>query len=216
MKNKPGISIGNMLVISLLCFISCNTADEKNTDTKTPVLKTEKVIKEKDKDQVSIEKPAIINIMDTIAPKRIIIYMKDSAKVIERIGIKLGVIYAVKLAEVLKKNGIKMTGAPMAWYKSQKPPFFFEAGVPVNKKPAKLPKNVFVREMKADSVLQAHFYGPYNLLSQGYDALKERLKDIKKYSAGAPYEIYIGDPVNKNGKPVDPYKVRTDIIFPYK
>ncbi|MGC4103763.1 hypothetical protein [Ferruginibacter sp.] len=87
--------------------------------------------------------------------------------------------------------------------------------MPVSKKPAKLPANVFVREMGVDSVYIAHFYGPYSLLSQGYDALKERMKDEKKTAAGAPYEIYVGDPIDAAGKPIDPYKVRTDIIFPW-
>ena len=109
-----------------------------------------------------------------------------------------------------------MAGAPMAWYKTTKAPYFFEAGVAVNKKPSKLPKGVFIREMGTDSVVMAHFYGPYNLLPQGYDAIKERLKDLKRKSSGMPYEIYIGDPMDKDGKMIDPYKVRTDIVFPFK
>ena len=109
-----------------------------------------------------------------------------------------------------------MAGAPMAWYNTMKAPYFFEAGIPVNKKPAKLPAGVFVREMGNDSAVVAHFYGPYNLLSQGYDAVKERMKDEKKKSSAAPYEIYVGNPMDKNGKMIDPYKVRTDIVFPFK
>jgi hypothetical protein len=42
------------------------------------------------------------------------------------------------------------------------------------------------------------------------------MKDEKKMANGAPYEIYIGDPIDKEGKPIDPYKVRTDIVFPHK
>jgi hypothetical protein len=42
------------------------------------------------------------------------------------------------------------------------------------------------------------------------------MKDNKKMAAGAPFEMYVTDPVDKNGKPVDPYKVQTDIIFPIK
>ena len=168
------------------------------------------------KEELAVEKPAIINIIDTVATKRIVIYIKDSAKTFERISLKLAQIYGSKLAEVLKKNGIKMAGAPMAWYKTTKAPFFFEAGVPVDKKPAKLPNTVFVREMNADSVIVAHFYGPYNLLQQGYDAIRERMKDEKKVANGMPYEIYAGDPIDATGNPVDPYKVRTDIVFPRK
>ncbi len=207
---------GFAIIIPILIFTACSNNDKKttpNADTVKPV-RTNAVTTEKKKTETPVEKPAIINIIDTISPKRIVLFMKDSAKTFDRIGLKLGTIYGVKLGEVLKKNGLKMTGAPMAWYKSQKSPYFFEAGVPVNKKPAKLPANVFVREMNADSITTAHFYGPFNLLTQGYDALKERLKDEKKTASGAPYEIYVDDPIDKNGKPVDPYKIRTDIVFP--
>lgn len=158
----------------------------------------------------------IINIVDTVAPKRMVIFAKDSAKTYERIGLKLGKVYGGKLAETIKKNNLKMTGAPLAWYKTTKAPFFFEAGLQVNKKPAKPARGVQVRELPAGSVVVAHFFGPYDLMSQGYDAIKEWMKMNKKSSAGAPYEIYMTDPVDKNGKPLDPYKVQTDIVFPVK
>ena len=206
-----------VVIISLIVLSSCGNNDKKSGtnggDTVKPV-RTNTTVTEKKKGEVAIEKPGIINIVDTIAPRRLVIYMKDSAKTFERISLKLGTIYGVKLAEVLKKNNVKMAGAPMAWYKNQKAPYFFDAGVPITKRPVKLPANVFVREMNVDSVTMAHFYGPYNLLSQGYDAIKERLKDEKKSAKGTPYEIYIDDPIDKNGKPVDPYRVRTDIVFP--
>lgn len=208
---------GFIVIVGCIVFASCNNSGKKGDptgDTIKPV-RTNTAGTEKKKEKVTVEKSAIINILDTVSPKRIVLYMKDSAKTFDRISLKLGTIYGVKLAEVLKKNGIKMAGQPMAWYKTQKPPFFFEAGVPVNKRPAKLPNNVFIREMNTDSVLVAHFYGPYNHLNQGYDAVKERMKDEKKTAKGVPYEIYIDDPIDKNGKPVDPYKIRTDIIFPH-
>lgn len=205
------------VTITLLSLLqSCNNSDKKIEDNKKDTSKPVRTNTVENEKKVNIEKPGIINIVDTVAPKYIIIYMKDSAKTFDRISLKLGIIYGAKLAEVLKKNGIKMAGAPMAWYKSQKAPYFFEAGIPVSKKPAKLPNNVFVREMNADSITIAHFYGPYNLLSQGYDAIKERMKDMKRIANGAPYEIYIDDPVDATGKPKDPYKVRTDIVFSRK
>lgn len=179
------------------------TADTaKPATTETPAPKTEAV------------KPAIINIVDTISPKRIVVCFKDSAASIERVGQKLALIYGNKLGEVLKKNNLKMDGPPMAWYKSNEAPFFFEAGVPVAKKPAKLSGGAYVKELAADSAVVAHFFGPYNLLSQGYDAVNEWLKDAKKKSTAPPYEVYIGDPVDSTGNSIDPYKVRTDIVFP--
>lgn len=163
---------------------------------------------------VSDRKPPIINIIDTLSPRRIVVYMKDSAATRERVSAKLAQIYGNKLAAVFKKNNLKITGQPMAWYRSQKAPFYFEAGIPVNKRPAKLVPGVQVREMKPDSVIMAHFFGPYDLTGQGYEALKERLKDTRRTAKGKPYEVYITDPIDKKGKPVDPYRIQTDIIFP--
>ena len=202
--------------VAIIAVLAGCSGNEKKQDPPKPVLNAPVTdIKPKEKDKTPEVRPGIINIQDTVSPRMIVLYMKDSAASFERIGAKLGKIYGGKLAEALKKSGLKMAGAPMAWYKTFKAPYFFEAGVPVNKKPAKLVPGVFVREMAADSALVAHFYGPYNLLSQGYDALRERLKDENQKNSGAPYEIYVGDPLDKDGKPLDPYRVRTDIVFPH-
>ncbi len=199
----------------LILFISCNSNDNKKV---TEPMKDSVVTKKDNKPPVktgdSNAKPPIINIVDTVAPKRMVVYMKDSAASYQRISIKLGQIYGSRLTDCFKKNSLKATGAPMAWYQTQKAPFFFEAGMPVNKKPGKLTPGVKIKELGADSVVVAHFYGPYDLLHVGYDALKEWMQDHHKKATGEPYEIYISDPIDKKGKAVDPYKVQTDIVFP--
>ncbi len=201
--------------IAVIFFVNaCNNTDKKTVATTLDTTAATKPDTTKSKVLPAVEKPAIINIIDTIAPKRLVIYMKDSAKTFERIAPKLAVIYGVKLGDVLKKNNLKMVGPPIAWYKNLKTGFFFEAGVPVDKNPNKIPATVFVREINTDSALVAHFYGPYKLLPQGYDAIKERMKDENKKPNGEPYEIYIDDPMDKKGNLIDPYKVRTDIVFP--
>jgi effector-binding domain-containing protein len=201
--------------LSVLLF-SCRNGDTKpaTKTTETDTAKKETVAEEVPKTEPA-EKPAIINIVDTISPKRIVVCFKDSAATMERVGTKLGVNYG-KIGEILKKNNLKADGAPMAWYKSDKAPYFFEAGIPVTKKPAKLSGGAYIKEIAADSAVVAHFYGPYTLLSQGYTALNEWLKDAKKKSTAAPYEVYVGEPFDSTGNPIDPYKVRTDIIFPRK
>lgn len=161
-------------------------------------------------------RPPIINITDTLSTKQLVLYMKDSAATVERLQHKLREIYGIKLGAIIQKNKLKPTGATTAWYKSNKPPYFFEAGVPVDKKPAKLPSNVFVREMGVDSVTVAHFYGAYDMLPQAYEALSDWMKGHKKKLDGKPFEVYVDDPLDKDGKPKDPYKVRTDVIFPWK
>lgn len=202
------------IIIIPVLLISCNSDDKKAPEPKNDSSSVKKEIKPQPKAYANTKKPPIINIVDTVAPKRIIVYMKDSAATFERISMKLGQIYGVKLSEFFKKNALKITGAPMAWYTTHKAPYFFEAGVPVNKKPTRLMPGIKVKELSADSVVMAHFYGPYDLMNVGYDALNEWLKDHNRKSTTIPYEIYVSDPIDKKGKPVDPYRVQTDIIFP--
>ena len=161
-------------------------------------------------------KPPIINITDTLSVKKTVIYIADSAATVERLWVKLPEILGFKLDAVIQKNKINIAGRPMVWYMTQKPPYFFEAGIPVDKKPARRPAHVKIREMGVDSVTVAHFYGGYDLLPQAYDALNDWMKNRKKKLNGRPYEIYVDDTRDKDGKMKDPYKVQTDVVFPWK
>jgi effector-binding domain-containing protein len=217
MTTKIKTLLFSTLFFTAASIISCGNNDKKdkaNTtkDSTKPVTKTG----DKKEADTKPQRPPIVNIVDTLQPKMVVIYCTDSAANFDRIGPKLGNIYGGKLAEYLKKNNLKMGGAPMAWYTKQKAPYFFEAGVPVNKAGAKAVAGVQIREMAAGKAVIAHFFGPFDLLPQGYDAIKEFIKDNKKTAAGMPYEVYLTDPIDKNGKPVDPYKMQTDIVFPIK
>jgi hypothetical protein len=170
----------NILLFATVLFISCGNNDEKSPAGNTKdSSKIGRKKEEKKAGDTKTQRPPIVNIVDTLQPRMLVAYCKDSAANFDRIALKLGNIYGVKLAEYLKKNNLKMAGAPMAWYIKQKAPYFFEAGVPITK-------------------------------------AGEFIKDNKKIAAGPSYEIYISDPFDKNGKPVDPYKVQTDIVFPIK
>ena len=193
------------------CLFACNDGGKKETGVTPP---KDTVVSQEP--AAEVKRPPIINIGDTLSVKRIVLTVKDSAASIERVNIKLSEIYDVTLADFIKKNKLKITGRPMAWYKSPEPPFFFEAGIPVDKRPAKLPAGIKIKETGIDSIVVAHFYGPYELLSQGYTVLEDLLKDRKKKLKGQPYEIYVDDPVDSNGLPKNPYKVLTEIVFPYK
>jgi effector-binding domain-containing protein len=207
----------HMLLLAAMFFASCNNKKDKSgTKTGKDTTKTTEKKEAKKEPEPEYKRPPIINIVDTLGPRRIVAFMRDSAASMERISPKLNNIWGTKLAEYLKKNNLKATGAPMAWFRKQKAPYFFEAGIPVNKKGSKAVKGVQVKDMPAGKVIVAHFYGPYELLSQGYDAIKEFMKENKKVAAGAPYEIYITSHLDKDGKPVDPYKVQTDIVFPVR
>jgi effector-binding domain-containing protein len=217
MTTKTKVLLISCFLFEAVSVISCGNNDKRDktivtNDSTKPTSKKD----EKTEINTKFDRPPIVNIVDTVEPKRVVIYHKDSAASFERIAPKLGNIYTVKLAEYIKKNSLKTTGAYMAWYTKQKAPYFFEAGIPVNKAGTKAVGGVQVREMEAGKAVVAHFFGPFELLPQGYDAIKEFIKDNKKTTAGVPYEIYLTDPIGKDGKPVDPYKVQTDIVFPIK
>ncbi len=142
--------------------------------------------------------------------------MKDSASSSEGIGVKMANIYRTILPEIIKAQKIQQSGPRMAWYRTSSPPFFFEAGLPVNKKPGKLPKNVYIKSIESDSAVVAHFYGPYSQTFQAYEALKDWMKSYKKRASAPPFEVYIDNMYDSDGKQKDPYRVRTDIVFPHK
>ena len=207
------------LAIFLLAIVLITSCKTKKEETKTTPATTTFIIKKDSSRAVkegATQRPPIVNIIDTIAPKYTVLYIKDSAASSGRISQKLAKIYGVTLPEFIKKNKLTVTGAPMAWYKSTKAPFFFEAGIPVNKKPAKLPKGLLVRTVGGDSAVIAHFFGPYSITNMGYEALAEYVAENKKKRKGMPYEIYVTEPIGKDGKPIDPYKVQTDIVYPYQ
>lgn len=195
----------------LILNASCNNSESKKTAI------------EASRDTAVVEQPVVetkrgpvINIDDTVSVKRIVLTMKDSALTPERVSLKLAEIYGVKLPNIIEGFKLKVTGVPMAWFQSQKPPFFFEAGLPVNKRPSKKIPEVFVKETGIDSVLIAHFYGPYELLPQAYDVLDTLLKERKKKLKSPPYAIYVDAPDDSTGRPKNPYKVQTDVVYPWK
>ncbi|RYF87880.1 MAG: hypothetical protein EOO03_09680 [Chitinophagaceae bacterium] len=203
-----------------LLLIPCMFAACKDKKKDPPKPDEPKIFVRKDtatlKKEQQPKRSPIINVVDSVAPKYIVLYVKDSAATSERISKKLATAYGVKLPDAIKKNKLKSVGPPMAWYKSNKAPFYFEAGIPVDKKPAKLPKGVFVKNIGGEPALIAHFFGPYSSTFVGYEVLTEWLKDRKKKRSSLPYEVYVTDPMDKDGKMLDPYKVQTDIVFPYK
>ncbi|MEO7446172.1 MAG: hypothetical protein ABIT96_07770 [Ferruginibacter sp.] len=162
-------------------------------------------------------RPPIINITDSLIKKEWVIYVKDSAATVTRLNEKLAEIYKNTLPNAAGAAGIVITSAPMAWYKSQGLPYFFEAGYMVDKKPSKtLPKKVLLKFIGGDSAVVAHFYGPNELIATGYEVLNNWVKDNKKKISGKPYEIYVSDPFIENDDKQNPYSVRTDIFLPHK
>ncbi len=199
----------------IFTFCSCNNKDSEVKEA------YKHVVYKKDTAQLAIEnvkqKAPIINITDTVTIPTLVLVIKDSASNSERMGEKMAKIYSTLIPEIVKDNKLEIDGPKMAWYKKNTAPFFFEAGLPINKRPkGKLPKNAFIREIKVDSCVIAHYFGPYDLTYRAYEALTEWMKDYGKKPGGSAYEVYVGDLYDSNGKKNDPYRVQTDIVFPHK
>lgn len=201
-----------LTVVFSVVFNGCKDSKE-NPAPPPPLVKKETAAKGKIE---APQKGPIINIIDSVEGKRTILCLKDSAATSLRLSEKLNSIYNIKIPDAISSLKLKKTGQPMAWYKSQKAPFFFEVGIPIEKAPTKLPKGFFIKKTGGDSAFVAHFYGPNELSSVGYDALAEILKERKRKKSAPSYEIYIDNPFEiKKGK-IDAYKQQTDIVLPYK
>ena len=201
----------------LLGITSCGQNDNKNQptgkDSSLGIIKPAITVQ---KQEDPTPKAPIINIKDSLTAKALYIMVKDSAANDEILAKKFTKIFDSILTKVIKTNKLTLKGSPACWYQKHKAPYFFEAGLPVDKKPVKLPKKVFTKQTGSDSALVAHFFGPYHLTDQGYVALKEMHKEIKPgKKAGKIFEVFVDDPLDENGKMKNPYKVQTNIILPY-
>ncbi|HYF30539.1 MAG TPA: GyrI-like domain-containing protein [Chitinophagaceae bacterium] len=146
----------------------------------------------------------------TVQPM-IVLAIKDTAATTAEIGPKLGKNYGT-IGAFMGQNNLQMTGAPLAWYYSEKEPFILEAGIPVNQKPSATHPSITVKEIPAAKAVVVHFWGPYELTPQAYDKIREWLKKNNKKAQGAPFDVYLTDPTTVN----DPYQVQTDIIQIYQ
>jgi hypothetical protein len=194
----------------LVSTTSCNSSKEKAAPTIVTV----------DNKKIEVlpsnpQKGAIINMEDTVEVKSNVLCLKDSSKTREGMYAKLSAIYNKKLPEVIKANKLKITGAPMAWHTMQKTAFFFEAGIPVDKAPAKPGKGMYMKSTGNDSVYVAHFFGPNDLTKGAYDAIKEKATENNRVIASS-YEVYIDNPFVVTTEPLDLYKLQTDIICPFR
>lgn len=135
----------------------------------------------------------------------------DTAKTMADIGPSLAKDYA-EIGSVMKMNQLNYAGMPLAWYHSQIEPYLIEAGIPVDKKPAKLSGRVKIKQVEEGTAVVVHFWGPYEMTAKAYPMIKKWLEQNNKTAAGAPYDVYVSDPTTVK----DPYQIQTDIYQPFK
>ena len=132
----------------------------------------------------------------------------DTASV-STIGMKLGKSYG-SIMEALAKQKLTQTNAPFAiYYTESTTNWEMDAGIPVNK-PGKMDGNVKPGVLKAGNAVVAHYFGDYMGTSAAYDALKKYITTNNKKIIGAPWEVYVNDPMVEK----DTAKWQTDVYFP--
>ncbi len=196
----------------VLVSLSCKDTKEK-LPIVTPSLKEGK---KNDTRSKAAQKGPIINIIDTLEINRIVLCVKDSALSIDRMKEKLSNIFNKTLPEGILMMNLQATREQIVWYKTTMASYFFEAGIPVDKKVASLRKGMFMKKTGGDSALIAHFFGPTELIYVAYDALNERLKENNKKKTTPSYEIYKDNNFLNTTPNIDPYKLQIDIVMPYK
>lgn len=206
------------LPVCILAFSMLSSCKSKEPTKQEKINETNAVVLKADSGQF-IEnlptRPPIINIMDSFIVKQHVIAIKDSALLSVDISKKLDHIFNTQLPEFARKHNIEITGKRIVWYKTLSSPFFFEAGFPVNKKPAKTKAPVFLKTIGGDSCIVAHYFGPYSNTVTAYDVLYEWLKDNNKKKKGDSYEVYVDNPFDEQGNAKNPYKVGTDVVMPH-
>ena len=209
--NRMKLKLFPQIVIVLSCTLfSCGGGKEKDA---TEVAKKDTVAA---KPELPKAKGPVINIQDSLEVNQIVLCLKDSSSTVEGMYAKLSTIYNIKLQETIKAGKLHVMGSPMAWRTMQNDAYFFEAGIPVDRAPGKMGKGMYMKNTGTDSTIVAHFWGPLDQTKSAYDAVDERLVDIKKTKSSSAYEIYRGNYFLANNEAVDFYKLQTDIIVPLK
>lgn len=127
----------------------------------------------------------------------------------KNIGLFLGGSYQ-KIGVVIKKQNLTMSGAPFAiYYTDSQTEWEMDACVPVSAS-AKNEGDVKAGKMNSGNAVVAHFFGSYDQTKIAYTVLKEYIASHNKQIVGAPWEVYITDPMAEK----DTAKWQTDVYFP--
>jgi hypothetical protein len=182
---------GSMLAVVMTGIIACQANESKKTTAPAPILL--KKDQPSDTSKTEEAQTPIIQLSDTTQPALNLLLVRDSASNSTRLSMKLAHIYTQQLIPSIQRNKLAIVGAPMAIYKNQQSPFFFEAGFPVDRMPQKKMKGILAKRINPSRAIVANFYGPYESTEQAY----------------------VDDPIGADGQPKDPYQVLTRIVMPY-
>lgn len=163
--------------------------------------------------QDTVVERVVVNITDTVFPQTFLVCKRDTAYTVDEINEKLNVSFKTLLPVMAARNGMQITGPRFAWYRNESLPLIFETGLAVDSDKGKLPAPFFQRTIKADSAYVAHFYGPYSGVAIAHQELQKKMRLANKKQKMPPFEIYVDEAYDSLGKPKNPYRVLTDIIY---
>lgn len=121
----------------------------------------------------------------------------------------LGASYG-KIGAALGKQKLQMAGAPFAiYYSNSQTEWEMDAAIPVSG-PGKDDGEIKAGKLKAGKAVMARFFGSYEQTGMAHQAANEFIKKNNKQVIGAPWEVYVTDPMVEK----DTAKWETDIFYP--
>jgi effector-binding domain-containing protein len=112
----------------------------------------------------------------------------------------------------LRENGVWPSGPPFTRYHGfDETEVDIEGGMPVSS-PLVGTGRIAVGELPGGKVATTIHTGPYEKLPEAHDALHTWMREQNVESAGAQWECYVTDP----GEEPNPYKRRTELVWPIK
>jgi effector-binding domain-containing protein len=151
-----------------------------------------------------------INVEETTVPDMHALTLDVKCSV-GQISAKFGESFG-KLMGYMAKSGLKEAGAPFTIYDKYAPPNVeMRPGIPTDK-PGKSEGDIKAVDIKGGNVLKVSYKGPYSKMMPVYNAIPEYAKAHHKEITGAPWEVYVTDPMTVK----DSSQLQTDVYYPVK
>lgn len=139
------------------------------------------------------------------------VYASRATTTADKIGAILSDSYQKIITQMMKDKQVQLS-QPIAFYhKWDGTNVDIEAAIPVAKVGTST-SDVSAKKIPATYAIKGTHVGPYDASQKVYDALKKYIEDAGLTINGAPWEVYVTDPVKES----DPSKWITEIYFPIK
>jgi effector-binding domain-containing protein len=109
------------------------------------------------------------------------------------------------------RAGVDITARPVAIYhRLDEKNSVFELGIPVVEVAAPVSERIRYKTMPGRDHAVANYYGSYDTLEDGHNAIQQWLMRYRRKLAGYPWEMFVTDPTTES----DPNKWLTRIYYP--